>query len=217
MFRFAAKGGGVALVALVLQSCGMPVRTVRMGDPIPLSAGDPQNACERQSWLELSPSRSFSTQADQGDFVITTSTREAVGLAVFRFGADKPEDLVTLLPRMNQPQLEQSHLRRIEPILAKDRLSKKLVLWSGAAAIALAAGSGAGGDAGLYLGGSSLVALGVMIYGMYTRPSASERTFANIRRTTLVEGEDDFQAASQGVATLNGNVRARCGGSVVRW
>jgi len=207
------------LLALLATSC-RGVTTVRMGEPVTLQSGSPRNECEAAGWYELVPAQSFSSGSDEtgggyGWVEYTTISRSAPGYAVFRPGEDSPEELKNVFPEMNEARLETAHMQRIQGILSSESRSRNMVLWGGAAAIGSAILMGATWDSealSLAFGIATFASLGVMVWGAVIQPSATERTFANIRKTTLLPGEDDLTAAQRGVAHANQTTRSDCGG-----
>jgi len=213
----------ILLLALVGTSC-RGVTTVRMGEPVALQSGPARNECEAEDWYELVPAQSFSSGADEtgrgyGWVEYTTISRSAPGYAVFRPGEDSPEELKNVFPKMNEPALEQAHMQRIDGILSRESRSRNMVLWGGVAAIGSAILMGATWDSEALswtFGIATFASLGVMLWGAVSQPSASERTFANLRKTTLLPDEDNLTAAQRGVNHANQTTRSECGGGGFR-
>lgn len=229
MTRMAHRTTALMAACSLLASCAPQVSTIRMGAPVALEAGAPANPCERAAWLEMVPTRAFTSQGEQtggghGWVEITTVTERVPGYAMWTIGADRPRDLRRVLPLMREPDLATEHLGRIGPILRRAARARTLMRSSmvmlGAGLALLVIGTTSYDpegstlyDVGLWGGMTlSVASLVPIFWHRSVNPSADERAYAATRKYVVVPGEDDLAAAARGATTINLATRARCGG-----
>lgn len=199
----------IVVACILITGCSAPASTVRLGDPADAPMGGPANACERATWLELVPTRSYSGQSSS-DGAWTRTVQERVGgFSVYRYGEETPEDLRDVLPLMGEPELERSQLGRVSGIAARAERSNRFMRWG----LYLA-----GGGVTAYLAGApvevgvtgALAGLGFSFGSLLTDPSPDERAYAFPRLYTLSPTEVDINAARRGVERMNTETRQRC-------
>jgi hypothetical protein len=151
-----------------------------------------------------------------GGFVEVTGAKEtAPGYAIYLSGGEDPQDLLALIPRMNEPALD-DHAVRIRRVLSRDRQSSTLIRWglvTLGASLGMACVGATSSDMGM-LGASaglSVASLIPTLWGRALKPNPEERTYAYTRQYTFVSGEDDMEAVARGVARLNNETREQCG------
>lgn len=215
-----------AVVTVCFHTACASVTTVRNGNPVALPSGGPETPCETAGWLELTPSRSFSSDTSQvgggfGYTVYQTVGREETGYSLYHRGQPDPLDLREWLPKLGEPAVTDLHAARIGDVLDRRRTGS-IMLWTGLG-IALGGAVGIGASVPTVIeeedftlmaifGGVTAAGLIIEIIGLLIRPNSYETTFANIRSQTLVDGEDDMNAVRRGVDRYNQSVRQQCGG-----
>lgn len=216
--RFSALKGslpvGVLALCLVFIGCGAPASTIRLGDPEMSSLGGPMNACEQADWFELVPTRSYTGQSSPDGSWTRTVQERIGGYSVYRYGADSPEDLRDVLPRMGEPELTRSQLSRIEDIARRSERSNRFMRWGT---------SITGAGVGVYLLGApvdvalvgSLTGLGLAFASLFTEPTEDERAYTFPRLYTMSPSEVSITAARRGVDRLNSETRQLCSGAVL--
>lgn len=195
--------------SLLIVGCSASASTVRLGDPEADPLGGPTNGCERADWYELVPTRSYSGQSSTDGAWTRTVQERISGYSVYRYGADSPEDLREVLPRMGEPALARSQLDRIAGIATRTERSDRFMRWGlyitggGMAAYSV----GAPIEVGLV---GALTGLGLGFVSLFTQPSEDERAYAFPRLYTLSPSEVNIDAARRGVERMNRETRQRC-------
>lgn len=205
--------GLIGLSGLLLVGCGPSA--MRTGPVFALPSGPPQNACERMGWYEAAPARVTAEGATAGMFVTTHYIQEFNGVGLFRPGAQKPEALEDVWPKLAEAPLQQKHDIPIERVDAQGRHA---VYWALGGLAGLTAGIGgavAVGDSNrpvsAALGISGLVAATVGVIGaLVAQPSGADQLQADARRRLFIAGEDDMSAVRRGVERNNADTRAQC-------
>ncbi|MEO1335330.1 MAG: hypothetical protein AAFV29_06785 [Myxococcota bacterium] len=205
-------------------ACLPRTTVVRERAPITLPVGKPLNPCERRSFLDLVPTTGFAqsqqdTGAGFGWVRIETREERQAGFSIYQ--QRKLLLLPEILPKLDEPELTELHLGRLEPIQAKKDVMN-IWAWTttaiGSASIGVLLGSlaalGTDSDATgpLLITGSALVTatLLTMIGVLVNRPSNQENNYYDLRQRLLIKNEDDVAAASRGVNRYNEQARARC-------
>jgi len=204
----------VSLVFIQTAACGGP-QYARIGPPVPLDAGPPRTSCETREWYALAPARVQATGATAGFGFNTYYSQVHEGVAVFRDGSSKPEDLEDLLPKMGEPELARQHQARIDPV---DAASRRSIYWSVGGLIGLFGGVGVAAaiqdqsHTAANVFGISGIVLGVvgLVGALVSQPSGEEQLYADTRRKLFIPGEDDLSAATRGVDKLDDQRRRQC-------
>lgn len=211
---------GLFTSSVALAACGGGPQYGRIGTPVTLPNGPPRNACERKEWYELAPTRVRATGATNSVLYTTYYSQDQVGLAVFEFGEDDPEELEDVWPKMRRRKLQRRHEARLEPV---DDANRRTLHWAlgGLAVLGVGVGTAAAvqeksPEVATAAGVTGLVGGIVGIVGaLASQPSGEDQVYADGRRKLLVEGEDDLVSAAHGVNNANGSRRRKCGGKPV--
>jgi hypothetical protein len=196
----------LVVLAAALAGCAHPTR---LGPAFPLPAGDPQNGCEAEGWVELVAAE---FRPDPGLFA---PPRTYNGAAVFRTNGAGAADLDEVLPRMGEPDLQARHEARIKPAEAANRraLTAALIGLGGmfAGVGTAAALNDRNHDAANVFGVSGLaIGLVGVVVAIILSPSDRDRTDAEARQKLFLEDEDDKAAVERGVNRVNEATRQGC-------
>ncbi|MEM7679196.1 MAG: hypothetical protein AAF449_24730 [Myxococcota bacterium] len=214
---------GVVLCAFST-ACLPRTTVVRERAPIDLSTGKPQNPCERREFLEIVPVTGFAQSQQEGSagfgwVRIETLEAKQPGFSIYR--QRELQLMPEILPRLDEPELTDLHLGRLEPIQAKKDVEstwKWITVAVGSVGIgvsiaglgAVATDSDAVGPLLGVAGGLTVASLLTALGAFVNRPSNQENTYYDLRQRLLIEGEDDLAAASRGVDRYNQQARERC-------
>jgi len=193
-------------LAAALVGC---VHARRVSPAFLLPAAEPQNACERERWLELV------TAEYRPAVVFHPGPRTYEGLGVFPLNAAAPEDLEKVFPRMDDFALQGQHEERIQPTDTANRRSLAVLL-IGAGGMAAGVGVAAAlndshHDAANVFGVSGLaIGLVSVIVGLILAPSEKALLDAEARHKLFFEDEDDTDAVERGVNRANLATRQAC-------
>ncbi len=191
----------VALLTVGLCAC---VHTSRMGPAVPLTIGDPGDACEQEGWLELAPAevRQWGTSA----------VYEGFGL--FRPGQRHPEDLERVVDRLQEPTLS----ARMARIRRTDAASYRSLYWSagvGLGGMTVGLGTGAAlndrnhAAATVFaIGGLALGLVGV-IGALVTMPPEQKQLDADAGHYVFFDAQD-LPAVMRGTERADQAVRQTC-------
>ena len=192
----------IALVMVALCAC---THAVRMGPAVPLTIGDPRDACEQEGWLELAPAevRQWGPPA----------VYEGFGL--FRPGQPRPEDLERVVDRLQEPTLE-ARMARIRRTDAATHRSLYWVLGVGVGGMTVGLGTGAAlndrnhaAATAFGIGGLALGLVGV-IGALVTMPPTQDQLDADAGHYVFF-GAQDLPAITRGTERTDQAVRQACG------
>lgn len=121
---------------------------------------------------------------------------------------------------MQEPELERTHMARIEPVerAGKKTLTLALISLGGmAAGLGTAAAIEDHSSTGAAVAGISGLTIGLVgaIWALVAVPSVADQIEANTRSKLFLRGEDDMQAVARGVMRINSAQRQRCGGAAI--
>lgn len=214
------SSNGIACVAafLLLVGCGGPgMRVGRIGEPVPLPSGPPENRCEVEGWHELAPTRVIGEGVTAGFGYQTQYSQVWEGHGVYRPGDEEPLELPPLLPAMKEPDLMRVHMAPIEEVEDAEAatlgwsLGSLGVLGLG---IGVAAGIQGSSPTGAAVAGVGGVVLGLtaLVIALAEQPSGAEQVEADAKRQLFATPKEDWQAVQRGVDRLNLRQRLQCGG-----
>jgi hypothetical protein len=193
-----------SLVALVMVGLCACVHTTRVGPAVPLTIGDPENACEQEGWLELAPAevRQWGASAVYG------------GLGLFRPGQRHPEDLERVVGRLQEPTLEAKMAR----IRRTDAAGRRSLYWSagvGLGGLTVGLGTGAAlndrnhAAATVFgIGGLAIGLVGV-IGALVAMPREQDQLDADAGHYVFFDAQD-LPAVTRGTERADQGVRQAC-------
>lgn len=206
--------GVCCLLGAGLGGCA-PSRYGRIGKAVALPSGAPRTPCERSGWYELVPTRVLSETMQGGAGYNTLYSQEYVGIGLFRAGAVDPESLSDSWLLFRDPELQRRHEARTKPV---EDASIRTLLFAGGGVGGMLVGAAAfkpvkeqNATAAQVLAVSALAVGAIGIIGaLISSPSAGEVLGLGARRSLLLPGEDDLNAAARGIDATNAEHRRRC-------